>query len=55
MIRSLTTTSADLKAASTSPPETFQWKHTLLGTSAWSCGSPFFVAFSASTVTPSGS
>ena len=38
MIRSLTTTSAALNAASTSPPETFQWKQTLPGTSAWSWG-----------------
>ncbi len=34
MMRSFTTTSAALKAASTSPPETFQWKQTLPGASA---------------------
>ena len=38
MMRSLTTTSAAWKAASTSPPATFQWKQTLPGTSAWSWG-----------------
>ena len=47
-IRSLTTTSADRKAASVSPPLTFHLKQTLLGTSAWSWGWPFCVAFSAS-------
>ena len=54
-MRSFTTTSALRNAASTSPPETFQWKQTLFGTSAWSCGCPFAVAFSASITDGSGS
>ena len=44
MMRSLTTTSADANAASTSPPATVQWKATLFGTSACSCGAPALVA-----------
>ncbi len=54
-ILSLTTTSAFLKAASTSPPLTFQWKQTLPGTSAWSWGAPSWVAFQGSTTAGSGS
>ena len=47
-IRSLTTTSAFLNAASTSPPATVQWNAWLLGTSACSCGAPGFTACSGS-------
>ena len=47
-MRSFTTTSAALKTASTSPPETFQWKAWLPGASAWTCGAPLWVAFSGS-------
>ena len=54
-MRSLTTTSAALNAASVSPPLTFQWKQTLPGTSAWTWTAPGCAAFQASTTTGSGS
>ena len=40
MMRSRTTTSADSKAASMSPPATVQWNAMLPGRSACSCGAP---------------
>ncbi len=55
MMRSFTVTSALLNAASTSPPFTVHLKQMLFGTSAWSCGWPLAVAFSALATAGSGS